>query len=405
LLAVPSIPHPLVSGGHLRDWQILNLLNRIGIKPHLLYFGAGETYQLDAGSPVHSLVSHLTFGGHRAECPDRGIAGSLVRKAGYLLDRHPRTFPFSFQYDRMQAGHVIRQTAQKVKADIVILRNMWSHYIRDLSPLGCKVIVNCPDFNTALARQLVRAVSSPLKMPGPACNYVGVWRQERTFLPKCDELWIPTDSEARDMVTFTGNVRHLVLPNLVDVSSLPNLSRRTSGSPNSLLFVANFGYLPNANAAKRLLERIIPRVRQRRPAVELFLVGSGLTSELKFMANALGGVHVTGFVDSLNEYYERSGIVLLPVREGAGMLFKTLEALALGKATVGYKESFRGVPAEDGSAFVSVDSDDEMVESILYLLGNSGAREALGVQARAYAEANLSWECGVKLLASSCLLH
>jgi len=83
------------------------------------------------------------------------------------------------------------------------------------------------------------------------------------------------------------------------------------------------------------------------------------------------------------------------------MLFKALEALALGKPAVGYRESFRGIPASDARAFISVSSDDEMIQSILELLENASAREALAMRARSHAEFNLSWEFGASVLAGS----
>src|SRR6266849_4722699 len=269
LFAIPNVPHPLVSGGHLRDWQILNLLNSIGIRPHVLYFGAGEKYQLDQASPLHALVSSITFGGHRVENPDSGVIDAARRKLGYLVNSSPRTSPYSYQYDEIKAGNIIKETAQKTKAEVVVLRNMWCHYIEDLAPLGCKVVINCPDLNTLLARQLVRAVPGPLRKAGPICNYVAVRRQEHRFFPRCDEIWIPTISEAKEVSRFASHVERLILPNLVDVSRLPDLSARPCVSPNCLLFVANFAYLPNANGAKRLLEKIIPKLRQRKPDVEL----------------------------------------------------------------------------------------------------------------------------------------
>src|SRR5205823_7201676 len=116
LFVVPSVPHPLVSGGHLRDWQILNLLNRIGIRPHVLYFGAGEKYELDTKSPVHSLAGSVIFGGHRAEDPDSGIAETIRRKLRYAVNSNHGSFPYSYQYDEIKAGSIIQKAAQATGA-------------------------------------------------------------------------------------------------------------------------------------------------------------------------------------------------------------------------------------------------------------------------------------------------
>src|SRR4029077_17386067 len=97
---------------------------------------------------------------------------------------------------------------------------------------------------------------------GPICNYAAVRRQERRFFPGSDEIWIPTPAEASEISQFAGHVQRLVLPNLVNVSSIPDLSGKPDDSAShSLLFVGNFSYLPNANGARRLLEQVVPRLR------------------------------------------------------------------------------------------------------------------------------------------------
>jgi glycosyltransferase involved in cell wall biosynthesis len=402
LLPIPSVPYPLVSGGHLRDWQILNLLNNLGIQPHLIYFGAGQGHELDPGSPVFGLAKTVQFGGHRVEQPISTVPQVAQRKLAYLLSSNPRSFPSSYQYDAINAGSVIAKAARQLNADVVILRNMWCHYADELAATGCRVIINCPDFNTKLARQMIKAVRNPLKKIGPICNYAAVRRQERRFFPRSDEIWIPTDAEASEISQFARHVQRLVLPNLVDVSSMPDLSEKPVNSTiHSLLFVGNFSYLPNANGARRLLEQVMPEIRRRKPDVELLLVGAGLPEDLKVAAAALGRVRVTGFVESVHEYYATSTIVVLPVREGAGMLFKALEALALGKPAVGYRESFRGIDPTGPVSFISVDSDDEMAHAIVQLLDSAPARRDLGARARAYAESSLSWEFGATVLSGS----
>ena len=125
---------------------------------------------------------------------------------------------------------------------------------------------------------------------------------------------------------------------------------------DTLLFVANFAYAPNANAARRLVEHVLPLVRAARPGVRLCLAGGGMPPALRAIATAIPGIETPGFVDDLHAWYRRAAVVLLPVREGAGMLFKTIEALALGKATLGFPEAYRGIDADPESAFLTAPS-------------------------------------------------
>jgi glycosyltransferase involved in cell wall biosynthesis len=400
LFVVPNVPWPLASGGHRRDWAILNLLAQRGLAPPMLYFGAGESALLAPDTPVARLASSVAFGGARVEHPDTGVLGTAVRKLSYLAGT-ATTHPFAFQYDAIDAVDAIVREAARVGAGIVVVRGFWCHGFARLRAAGLRVIANCPDSNTRLARELVRSVEGAARL-GPLCNLAHVRRLERRHLRDADEIWVPTTSERDEIAAIAGGVRCLVLPNVVDVAAAPDLSA-TPGDDDTLLLVANFAYAPNANAARRLLDRVWPVVRQARPAARLCLVGGGMAPALRARARADAGVEMPGFVDDLAPWYRRASVVLLPVREGAGMLFKTIEALALGKATVGFPEAYRGIDADPGSAFLTVASEAAMAESALGLLADGAARRMLGAGARALAERRLSFEHGGRSLDASLL--
>jgi glycosyltransferase involved in cell wall biosynthesis len=119
------------------------------------------------------------------------------------------------------------------------------------------------------------------------------------------------------------------------------------------------------------------------------------------------GVEAPGFVDDLEPWYRRASVVLLPVREGAGMLFKTIEALARGLATVGFPEAYRGIArgidADQESAFLTAADEPAIARAASGLLGEPSARRMLGTRARALAERTLSFEHGIRVLDGSLL--
>lgn len=401
LFVVPNVPWPLRSGGHLRDWQILNLLARRGLAPAVLYFGAGEGALLAAGTPIDALASSVAFGGARVENPDGGALGTVARKLSYLTGTGT-THPFAYQYDAIAAGDVIVDEARRVGAEVVVVRGFWCHTFDRLRAAGLRVIANCPDSNTRLAREMIRSVDGAAARLGPLCNLAQIRRLERRHLAVADEVWVPTASERDEVADVAGAVRCLVMPNLVDVAAMAPCDG-AAADPDTLLFVANFAYAPNANAAHRLLACVLPLVRRARPSARLVLAGGGMSAGLRALAAAADGVEAPGFVDDLGPLYRRAAAVLLPVRQGAGMLFKTVEALALGKACVGFPESYRGIETDPVSAFLTVDSDGAMAEAAIRLLADGAAREMLGTRARALAERRLSFEHGEARLDESLL--
>jgi glycosyltransferase involved in cell wall biosynthesis len=401
LLVVPNVPWPLVTGGHRRDWAIVNLLVRRGLAPAVLYFGAGEGALLAPDTPLAPLVSSVAFGGARAETPDGGALGTAVRKLAYLAGT-AATHPFAYQYDAIDAADAIVREAARAGAGTVVVRGFWCHEFERLRAAGLRVVANCPDSNVRLAREMVRSVGGTARL-GPLCNLAHVRRLERRHLRAADEIWVPTASERDEISTIAPGVRCLVVPNVVDVGGMPDLSAAPADD-DTLLFVANFAYAPNANAARRLVERVLPLVRRARPSARVCLVGGGMAPALRALARATAGVEAPGFVDDLAPWYRRAAVVLLPVREGAGTLFKTIEALALGKPTVGFPEAYRGIDADPESAFLTASSEATLAELAVRLLADPSARRMLGAGARALAARRLSFEHGARCLETSLLV-
>jgi glycosyltransferase involved in cell wall biosynthesis len=401
LLALPDAPFPPVSGGHWRDWQMANLLTRAGHTLHLLLFATARTSTaaLQAAEP-HALARSVAFGGYRLERPDgAGMARTVRRKLSYVFAARP-AHPQAFQYDAINAGEQIVQYAGVVGADAVVIRSFWCRIASRLKAQGHLVIADCPDDNTALTQDMV-ALTPGVRKLGPWANHVGVRRHEQRLLPDCDEVWVPTASEAAGMRRRMALPRVLVVPNLLDVHATPDYSA-LPGEGDTLLFVANFDYAPNARGAERLLDSVLPLVRRDRPHATVTFVGGGITGGFRQRAEA-AGCTVSGHVAAVAPYNASHELVTLPVAEGAGMLVKAVEGLAFGRPVTGLAPAFRGMPSAQPEAFVSAPTSVALASGIIELLRRPERRLTLGRLGRRLAEDSLSWSSGTALLERSVL--
>ena len=106
----------------------------------------------------------------------------------------------------------------------------------------------------------------------------------------------------------------------------------------------------NNKAALWTLDHIWPRVRERHSDAVLRLVGGGASNELRARVDALGpesGVELAGFVDDLGAEYAGAAVALVPVMQGAGVKFKTVEALCHGVPVVTTTVGAEGIDGED----------------------------------------------------------
>jgi len=126
-----------------------------------------------------------------------------------------------------------------------------------------------------------------------------------------------------------------------------------------ILFVAGFGHPPNVDAARWLVQAVMPLVRAKAAGqVHLWLVGSNPTEEVERLAG--GDVSVTGYVtdERLLQFYASARVAVVPLRVGAGMKGKVVEALHYGIPLVTTPVGAQGL---EGLESVVAVSDDETV--------------------------------------------
>jgi len=177
-----------------------------------------------------------------------------------------------------------------------------------------------------------------------------------------------------------------VIPNGVDTYEFrPRPVKRIP----ALLFVGNYEYAPNVAAALRLARDIFPAVKEHVPAVRLWLVGNAPPPELCALAN--DSIRVTGRVPDVRPYLARAAAFVSPLRMGAGIKNKVLEALAMGCPVVATPLSLDGIAVTDGHDALVADGA-ALVTSILRLLENADLGRALSANGRELIEARYSWD-------------
>lgn len=94
-----------------------------------------------------------------------------------------------------------------------------------------------------------------------------------------------------------------------------------------LLFVGGFNHTPNYDGIVWFIEEVYPSIKKRLVDVKLYIVGSNPPDDL--IAKSSDDIIITGFVsdEELENYYNRCRLVVVPLRYGAGVKGKVVEAL------------------------------------------------------------------------------
>jgi glycosyltransferase involved in cell wall biosynthesis len=159
----------------------------------------------------------------------------------------------------------------------------------------------------------------------------------------------------------------------------------------SILFVGNFAYEPNIDAALYFSRDIFPLIVKDVPNVKLFLVGNAPPPEICSLTSNKQ-IEVTGRVASLIPFYRHADVVVCPLRIGGGVKVKVLEALGFGKAIVSTSVGAQGLDLSTHKAVVVADGVADFAKKVVQFLVQPELRRMQEQEALAYARTLPSWD-------------
>jgi len=146
----------------------------------------------------------------------------------------------------------------------------------------------------------------------------------------------------------------------------------------SIGFVGNFEWFPNADAVRWFVQSIWPLITAEIPQVQFEIAGRG--SEVFHMPTS--HIYGLGFIESLDEFYNRQTIIISPLRFGTGLNMKILEALTYGKPIVTTSKSIQGF--EHTTPFVIANDASTFAERIVNLLNNTDELQSIKLEVSEY---------------------
>ncbi|RAV13793.1 glycosyltransferase [Paenibacillus contaminans] len=156
-----------------------------------------------------------------------------------------------------------------------------------------------------------------------------------------------------------------------------------------LLFVGGFGHKPNQDGVLWFVKSVWPKIYEERKDVKLFIVGSNPPSEIKELSS--DRIIVTGFVsdEELEKYYKQCRVVVVPLRFGAGVKGKVVEAMANGLPLITTSIGAEGLQEVESVVRIA-DDEQKFGDEVLSLYTNRDMWEEISRKSFEYIEDNFS---------------
>ncbi|WP_338646301.1 glycosyltransferase [Flavobacterium sp. KS-LB2] len=127
---------------------------------------------------------------------------------------------------------------------------------------------------------------------------------------------------------------------ILDLEKLPSFEER-----QNFVFIGNFLHEPNWNAVQFLNETIWPLIKEQMPDAIMNVYGAYSSQKVVQLNNVKQGFLIKGRADDAQEVVKQARVVLAPLRFGAGIKGKLLEAMQCGSPSITTKigsESMHG---------------------------------------------------------------
>lgn len=137
-------------------------------------------------------------------------------------------------------------------------------------------------------------------------------------------------------------------------------------SRNDLIYVGGFGHPPNIDAVLWFAENVFPNILKKYPTMKWYVIGGKVPKEIAALADE--HILVKGFVpdEELDILYRKCRLAVVPLRIGAGVKGKVVEAAYYQIPLITTNIGAEGLSEEEGN-FIVKDDAGEMADAICKL--------------------------------------
>lgn len=160
---------------------------------------------------------------------------------------------------------------------------------------------------------------------------------------------------------------------------------------SDIMFVGQFEHKPNTDGVLWFVHSVLPLLIKNDPSIKFYILGAKLTDTIKQLSTE--NVIVIGQVTDkeLEEFYHKSKLVIAPLRFGAGVKGKVIEAMYYGVPAITTSIGAEGLP--DIEKFLPIANDKEQwVRYILDIYYSKDRWQYISAKSRDYVRRFFSKE-------------
>lgn len=268
--------------------------------------------------------------------------------------------------------------------------------LRRLAPNARFVLTFHDVVSQQKARELASARSMRDRTKAAAALAQARWLERRAH-GWADELVVLSEKD-RAILPRQDRATIIYPPVAADIFAADPSAAELADDGRRVLFVGPLWRGPNREAVQWLVDTVWPIVTGSVPEARLHIAGT-LPEGFAHLMPRGAGITYAGFVDDLDGLYAGAAVLAAPLRQGAGVKFKVLEAIARGVPTALTSIAAEGI----GDAAFTPRSDDSaegFAAQLIEALRDPSAARARATAGAEWARHRYGWDQFVRRVES-----
>lgn len=371
------LPYPLDNGGKIKTYTTLNAFARAGYEVDVLCFkekkasmNSEEAELRKICNSVYQIYLPLTTADHLKYMI--GIA------AKSLFSRYPFSI---YKYQSKKMKNELEKKAH-IKYDVIYFDHLpmciFLNYAHTLWP-NAKLILDEHNCETIIVKRRAAESNNVIKKLFLNVEALKLKSFEKNSILKATKTIVLSSTDYKSLKKVTkSEFNHAVIP-----IGVPDrgLKKETNNKDLKVLFIGTLTWEPNNAGLIWFLEEVMPIIERKKINLHLYIVGKNPSEEVKKLSEQYNEkITVTGYVDSVDKYYDMCDVTIVPLFIGSGQRVKLIEAFSKGMPAVSTSVGAEGLEYNKESIIIA-NKKEEFADAIEYMQ-DKNVRKKISVNSR-----------------------
>lgn len=382
LLVSSYLPYPLFSGGHIR---LYNLIKELSHKHRITLVCEKRAYQGDAE------IDELKKFCKKVITVPRKKQWSIKN----ILKTGLSTLPF------LVIGHTSSEMRREIKRELNecqfdLIHAETSYVMQNIPATKVPVVLVEHNVEYLVYKRFVDKAPIFLR-PLLSLDVLKLKYWEESMWAKATKLIAVSEIEKKIMSKIRDDIA--VVSNGVDIQKFGVRSSKlkVDASEKRILFIGEFKWVQNRDAIEWIIKDIWPKLMAElvpsmtEGGIKLWVVGRSIPESVRKLTSDKHVIFDDKAPKETELIYQKSDLLLAPIRVGGGTSFKVLESMASGVPVV-TTELGNAIGAKEDQEIIVAKNTEEFVVKLKKLLEDKKFYETISNNARELIEKEYNWQ-------------